>query len=402
MEFEQIAALIGKKITGTLTEEEAAVLEAWMDQDESNRHLVEKMTDPGYVRKKIARWNAIKIPEIPEGSGVGTPVRQKTRKPVRPLWLSAAAAAVLVLLLLAGGILLSRSNRRYRDLKNRYERELYVASIKPGETKATLTTENGRTIVLGGDEESNSRAIAAVKGKQEQEAARKRVKAEEDRIALNNLEIPRGGEFHITLEDGTEVWLNAESSLKYPDRFDGNTREVTLTGEAYFKVSKDSRERPFQVKTAGQVVRVYGTEFNVFSYDEDQYVYTTLVNGCISLTRENSHDSELILTPGHQAIFGKSDGATHVKPVATDVVTSWRNGMFVFEDQTLDQIMRQLSRWYNFTYSFTSEEAAGTLFMGRMARSSKFGDVLEILEQSGHLKFEVKDNHIVISKSANL
>lgn len=396
MDFEEISELIGKYMLGTAAPREQARLDEWLKEDEANRRLFEKITDPAYAREKIAQWQSIQLPDIPEET---KKPKKETGRNRQLLWKLSAAAA-FVILLVSGGILLNRAEQRYQSLKTRFEKEHYLAAIKPGETKATLTTQSGQTVVLGGDEGSNSRAIEAARVKQLQEDSRKK-KAEADRKALNNLEIPRGGEFHITLEDGTEVWLNAESTLRYPDHFDGSIREVALTGEAYFKVAKDRQARPFHVRTAGQLVRVYGTEFNIFSYEEDQFVYTTLVNGCISLTRDNSQDSELILTPGHQAVFGKADGATKVKPVATDVVTSWRNGMFVFEDQTLDQIMRQLSRWYNFTYSFTSQEAAGTLFMGRMARSSKFGEVLEILEQSGHLKFDVKDNHIVISKSLN-
>lgn len=396
MDFEEISELIGKYMLGTADPREQARLDDWLKEDEANRRLFEKITDPAYAREKIAQWQSIQLPDIPEET---KKPKKETGRNRQLLWKLSAAAA-FVILLVSGGILLNRAEQRYQSLKTRFEKEHYLAAIKPGETKATLTTQSGQTVVLGGDEGSNSRAIEAARVKQLQEDSRKK-KAEADRKALNNLEIPRGGEFHITLEDGTEVWLNAESTLRYPDHFDGSIREVALTGEAYFKVAKDRQGRPFHVRTAGQLVRVYGTEFNIFSYEEDQFVYTTLVNGCISLTRDNSQDSELILTPGHQAVFGKADGATKVKPVATDVVTSWRNGMFVFEDQTLDQIMRQLSRWYNFTYSFTSQEAAGTLFMGRMARSSKFGEVLEILEQSGHLKFDVKDNHIVISKSLN-
>lgn len=397
MDFEEISELIGKYMLGTAAPREQARLDEWLKEDEANRRLFEKITDPAYAREKIAQWQSIQLPDIPEET---KKPKKETGRNRQLLWKLSAAAA-FVILLVSGGILLNRAEQRYQSLKTRFEKEHYLAAIKPGETKATLTTQSGQTVVLGGDEGSNSRAIEAARVKQLQEDSRKK-KAEADRKALNNLEIPRGGEFHITLEDGTEVWLNAESTLKYPDHFDGSIREVALTGEAYFKVAKDRQARPFHVRTAGQLVRVYGTEFNIFSYEEDQFVYTTLVNGCISLTRDNSQDSELILTPGHQAVFGKADGATKVKPVATDVVTSWRKGMFVFEDQTLDQIMRQLSRWYNFTYSFTSQEAASTIFMGRMARSSKFGEVLEILEQSGHLKFDVKDNHIVISKSTNL
>lgn len=391
MNFETISELIGKHILGTLSPKEAEQLSQWIGQSEDNRRLFERITHPDYVREKIERWSSIPLPEIPtDGQG-----RKKIR--IRQI----AAAAAVAVLLVTGGILLNRSEQRFQALKAQYEKEHYLTSIQPGVTKAMLTTQGGQTVVLGDDENRNSLAIEAARIRQASQDSLRR-KAEADRLALNNLEIPRGGEFHITLEDGTEVWLNAESSLKYPDRFDGKIREVTLLGEAYFKVSKDPQERPFHVKTAGQLVRVHGTEFNIFSYDEDQFIYTTLVDGSISLMREDRPDSELILTPGHQAVFGKTDGATNVKPVATEVVTSWRNGMFVFEDQTLDQIMRQLSRWYNFTYSFSSQEAASTLFMGRMARSSKFGEVLEILEQSGHLKFDVKDNHIIISKSTNL
>lgn len=398
MEFEEISKLIAKFIMGTLDCDEQKCLQKWIEQDKGNQQLFEKLTNPQFIRGKISQWESMELPEPPR---MEMKNEASTRHKSRTSHFRYAAAAVFaVLLLVSGGLYLFRLDRKYQALKKEYTKEHYLASIKPGATKATLTTQSGQTIVLGNDEGSNTRALEAVKKTQGGNDGRNR-KKEADRQALNNLEIPRGGEFHITLEDGTEVWLNAESSLKYPDHFEGDTREALLTGEAYFKVAKDAQGRPFVVKTAGQCVRVYGTEFNIFSYEEDKFVYTTLVNGCIALTRDNSQDSELILTPGHQAVFEKVDGETKVKPVATEVVTSWRNGMFVFEDQTLDQIMRQLSRWYNFTYSFTTEEAANTLFMGRMARSSKFGEVLEILEHSGHLKFDVKDSHIVISKDSN-
>ena len=177
---------------------------------------------------------------------------------------------------------------------------------------------------------------------------------EEDRIALNNLEIPRGGEFHIILEDSTEVWLNAESSLKYPEYFTESSREVEISGEAYFKVAKDAK-RPFYVKSAGNRIKVYGTEFNISSYADEECVYTTLVKGSISLQPQNSNDAELFLTPGHQAIFAKADSSTSITTIKTDVITSWKDGMFVFEDKTLAQIMKSLARWYDFSYEFANE-----------------------------------------------
>ena len=145
-------------------------------------------------------------------------------------------------------------------------------------------------------------------------------------------------------------------------------------------------------------LQVHGTEFNVMSYAEDQFVYTTLVEGSISICPDNSNPSELILTPGHQAVFAKADCSTSVQRVKTEVVTSWRNGMFVFEDQTLDRIMRQLSRWYDFTYAFSGDDVASTVFMGRMPRYGTFGEVLDILERSGNLSFRVSGKQIMISR----
>jgi ferric-dicitrate binding protein FerR (iron transport regulator) len=212
---------------------------------------------------------------------------------------------------------------------------------------------------------------------------------------MNILATPRGGEFKVTLEDGTVVWLNAASQLCYPDSFSGNERRVRLIGEAYFHVAKNEK-KPFFVETANQIVRVYGTEFDINSYNENKVVYTTLVTGKVSLYPANGSQTELVLTPGHQAQFSKSDASTSVRSVDTDVMTSWIHGMFVFEDQTLEQIMQALGRWYNFTFEFRSKTAASTIFMGSMSRYSDFDDVLKILEQSGDLKFVVNGRHVVI------
>ena len=192
------------------------------------------------------------------------------------------------------------------------------------------------------------------------------------------------------------MWLNAASSLVYPETFNEQQRVVEITGEAYFKVAKD-KSRVFVIKTAGQDIYVYGTELNVMSYEEEPFVVTTLVKGSISLKNRQAGDAELILTPGHQASFARSSGETSVASVNTEVVTCWRNGMFVFENQCLDQIMRQLSRWYDFDYEFVTEDAAKTVFMGRMPRYGSFGSVLEILEKSGNLKFEATEDKILIS-----
>ena len=190
--------------------------------------------------------------------------------------------------------------------------------------------------------------------------------------------------------------MNAESKLIYTDTFSANERRLILKVEAYFEVVKDE-QKPFYVESNGQVVRVYGTEFNVRSYEEDADIYTTLVSGRVSLQSMNGNEAELILTPGKQAVFDKRQRSTSVRPVDTQVVTSWRRGMFVFEEQNLEQIMRDLSRWYNFSYEFKDTSLRETVFMGSVPRYGDFNEILEILEKSGGVKFRVKDRVVIIS-----
>lgn len=379
-----------KSLAGTLSEEESKELSAWIAESPDHEETWKTLSDSSYLQDSYRNWKMVSTGQPRENMRLRIRAREKPRR----LAFAAAAATLLTLLLVAALYALNRSERRYRDLRASYETLRYMDAIHPGQTRAQLTTEDGKIIVLGSDQQGND---AALKAAETADNARKR-QERADRLALNKLEIPRGGEFRITLEDGTEVWLNAESSLRYPEHFSGARREVELSGEAYFKVAKESG-RPFQVRIAGQVIQVHGTEFNVMSYDEDKFVYTTLVEGSISLRPENAVSSELILTPGHQAVFAKADCSTSVQLVKPEVVTSWRNGMFVFEDQSLDQIMRQLSRWYDFSYAFSSEEAASTVFMGRVPRYGTFGEVLEILEKSGNLQFRVEGKRIVISKN---
>ena len=213
---------------------------------------------------------------------------------------------------------------------------------------------------------------------------------------LATLTTPRGGEFRVVLEDGTEVWLNAESRLSYPEVFDGKERRVQIEGEAYFKVAKNE-EKPFIVNSGGQEIRVYGTEFNVHAYSDEADVYTTLVKGSISLRPVNGNQSELMLTPGKQAIFDKAEETARVVNVDTEVVTSWRSGVIVFEDQTMEQIMRTLSRWYDFDYEFLDRQTAETVFMGSIPKYGTFDEVCDIFHKLGGIRLHQQGRKVIIS-----
>lgn len=374
------AELFVKLHADTLTEAERTELDSIRAKDPE---LFAELSDPETIDRDYVVWNAIDTsrPRKEMSWRIRSDRFQSSISHI--LYALTGAAAVLIL-----GIFIGRKTAPQKEeIGIVPAKENLATLIQPGQTRATLITAE--------DEIYEFSSSGAVKKAVEKVTG---TRSNQDRENLNNLEIPRGGEFHITLEDGTEVWLNAATTLKYPETFNGDTRMVELCGEGFFKVAKDE-SRPFIVKSAGQLIRVLGTEFNVNAYEDEDDICTTLVEGSISLYREDAPSAELLLTPGHQAVFNKGNEATKVIEVNTDVVTSWRNEMFVFDDQTLDKIMRQLSRWYDFDYEFADASAASIVFKGRIPRYGKFGDALAILEKSGGLHFDVTGKAISIRKT---
>lgn len=380
MNSDTLAGLILSYLAGKLSPQDEASLLKWREASEANEKLFQTLVSDRYLETGYATWRAI---------DTARPMREmekRIRRSRRAAFGKAAAYAGGVCATLVVGVLIGwRISGLREPVEQTPEPVNLISQIEPGTTKGILTTPKGEVYNFNAP----------------QQVVQNTKRHAEDREKLNNLEIPRGGEFHITLEDGTEVWLNAQTSLKYPEAFSDTLRAVEITGEGYFKVAKDN-SRPFIVRTAGQLIKVYGTEFNVNSYEDDEEVLTTLVEGSISLTSDGHSTNELMLAPGHQAVFSKSADETIVKTVDTEVVTSWRNDMFVFDDLTLDKIMRQLSRWYDFDYEFRDEASSQIVFKGRIPRYGKFGDALMILEKSGGLNFQVEGKTIYISKKAEI
>ena len=379
-----ISWLICKQMIGTITEEELQVLDEWRKQSEYNEAAYQRLRDTDrqtleYRRSKLINYQR-PLDDMKRRLGLEESVAEKPRAHSAVVYKLISAAAVL--LLIFGATYYFRQS----DVKSEKEQTTVVAKteILPGRTQAVLTLDNGKQVELGADVQSNTKAIAEI--------------TDGEAIAFNNLKTPRGGEFKVTLEDGTEVWLNADSRLRYPETFEGGERRVEVSGEAYFKVAKNA-EKPFYVVSGGQEVRVYGTEFNVHAYDDEPTIFTTLVEGSISLRPVGGNKSELMLTPGKQALFNKGDASATVRKVDTEVVTSWLNGIFVFEDQSLEQIMRTLSRWYDFEYEFADQQVASTVFMGSIPRYGSFGEVVEIFQKLGGVRLHQRGRKVVISSS---
>lgn len=202
--------------------------------------------------------------------------------------------------------------------------------------------------------------------------------------AMNKIAIPRGTTYKITLSDGTKVWLNATSSLSYPANFSGTERKVELVGEAYFEVAKNEKI-PFKVKTTNTEVEVLGTHFNISAYANDEEMKTTLLEGAVRLSHWGN---KKILKPGHQAITSSSSADIKLKEVNGQQALAWKNGYFLFRENSIVEVMKQISRWYNVQIIYEGN-VTKKLFGGIYSKSKKLEELLNGLELTGLVKFKI-------------
>lgn len=313
---------------------------------------------------------------------------QKSRR-MTLRWSIAASIILLV------GLFVGRTINGVRDM---HEEQLLTKSVmQPGTSKAILMMANGEKVVLDQarklDIQLNERVRVASSGQGivYEENGKGEVKEE-----YNKLVTPTGGEYFLTLSDGTRVFLNAASELKYPVEFVGGKRVVDLNGEAYFEVRKDSL-RPFIVRVNGAEVTVLGTSFNVNTYGDDGQIYTTLVNGSVRIFSEKNGQEE-VLTPGMQGVMNIQTGQLTVREVDVESYVAWREGRFVFRTMTLDLIMRQLQRWYDFEVFYQNPELKEYEFRGVIKRDMDLDKVLSVIKATTNVDFDVKGKVITIIK----
>lgn len=370
-----------------MSHDETAELESWKDADPRNADLWRRVADPAALdeeyrfrllvnseRAEADMLNRIHIAEAP----------RRRRRIIAGITSAAAVAALCFWWFAPASPDLSSDDVTVASINN-------IGDIKPGTTRAVVTSSGGMAFQLDGDDDGQSVEFLT--------ADHPRLSAGQvTKVNDLCLEVPRGGEFCVLLEDSTRVWLNSASTLSYPERFGATERRVRVTGEAYFMVARDE-SRPFYVETGGQRIRVYGTAFNVRGYDDDGTVYTTLEQGSISLSDIEGTSGEIFMLPGQQSIYAPDDVEILIRSVDPEVIGSWRHGRFVFEEQPLSAIMRDLSRWYDFEYEFADEDIADIVFMGSIPRYADFATAAQILENSGAIRFDIADSKVVISKT---
>ena len=213
-----------------------------------------------------------------------------------------------------------------------------------------------------------------------------------DESKWNRLFTTKGAEYSVVLADGTKVWLNAESELRFPDVFEGKKREVYLKGEGYFEVAKN-KNCEFVVHCSAGDITVLGTQFNVSDYVEER-VCVTLVEGCVALQDRENREKKILA--GQQALF--TNTGIEVKNVDVEEYVAWREGRFVYKKRSLDYILKSLVRWYDFEYLYQDAELTKEIYTAKFERFDNVDIILKRLEQVGNIKFERKGNTVVISK----
>lgn len=208
----------------------------------------------------------------------------------------------------------------------------------------------------------------------------------------NTVWVPQGGEYRLTLADGTEVWLNAESKLKFPTQFTGNKRTVELSGEAYFEVTGDT-SRPFIIHTEGIEIKVLGTSFGIRSYQEEDAILTTLVSGSVDVRSQNGN---VRLSPEHQAVFNKKTKDISIKQVNTELYVGWKDGKMIYNNCSLEDILRDLKRWYSFDVFYANSQARQIPFSLNIRKYEKATRVLELMQKTGRVHFDIKGNTIIV------
>ena len=383
-EFQVDWMLIHKKIEGTLSEAETQELHAWLQQDK-DRDLFLKHAEAYSQRTELPVLENTDIDRAWDRFYESRKVHRSLKSRHAWGWIAAAVCMIGIGCGLWFGTL-------QQDMKST---EATVAFLSPGRVKAALILSDG-TIVDLKTQYPNKRIMeqqadiildsVGISYKQTEKS---------DVSAWNTIRTPQGGEYKLTLVDGTCIWLNAGTELTYPVAFSGSERRVKLIGEAYFEVAKNEKQ-PFVVETNKMDVKVLGTAFNVNVYENEPEVVTTLVNGRIQI--DNHGGSVKSLSPSEQAILNKKSGEMIIRTVNPSLFTQWRVGRFVFRNDSLESILRTLSRWYDMDYEFIQPELKDECFYGVLSRYSDVKQLLTQFEKTGKVHFIYDGKKVMVKK----
>ncbi|WP_027137172.1 FecR family protein [Gaetbulibacter saemankumensis] len=390
-----IAKLITKSVLEDLNTEENTQLNDWLKQ-KGNKELYNRIVNVENLQTKQEFLSALNSQDA--YNNVQLKIALKKRKRMRRLLQRTIGAAAVLCLFVTAGI----KWHNYIQTQQQIISQQTLKEIKPGYEKATLILANGVEINLEASINKQIQLSGAAEINNLNNLLKYRPTADTNagEIAYNTLYVPTGGIYTVELSDGTKVWLNSNSSIKYPEVFTGSQRVVELTGEAYFDVTKSDKQ--FVVKTEHQDVTVLGTEFNVSAYTDDVYFSTTLVEGKVKLS--SNQNTDVILTPGERGYLQVIGNNTlKVNTVNTRNYTLWKDGRFYFEQEPLENILKKMARWYGTDVKFEDESIKKTRFTGVVSKDKPITYLLDIISKTSRISYMASKNNsgryeITISK----
>ncbi|MBV5312895.1 MAG: DUF4974 domain-containing protein [Prolixibacteraceae bacterium] len=377
--------IIWKKIHGQITDDEEILLSQWLNKSTSHRKYYENAiryysSGTQFTNSAAELKKALK--KINHKAGIHNPYRN---------------TQIIAIVSVAASILFFIYFQFFKPEinPNPILTEQKAQSIVPGSNKAVLILADGSEHDLS----SGDNSIIAADGTEIKNTGNKleyiSTNSQPTEMKYNTLKIPRGGEYFLILADSTKVWLNSETTLRFPVQFAADVRNVELNGEAYFEVSKNEKV-PFIVTSGNQQVKVLGTQFNLSSYADNQSVYTTLVEGKVEVSLNTNPESKLVLKPNEQSCFSKEEANILKRTVDVAQYIAWKDGRFVFQDQMLEDIMKTLSKWYDVQVVFANEDDKKLRFTGNLERYADFSNILGKIERTNEVEFEITNKLITI------
>ena len=369
---------------GKLSEPEKKELDNWLAQSEKHRIYFQKWCDDERQNELLS-----KIGCYDPGEGWQQVVRKRNMRRNRRWWLVAAASVAI----LFGGLAVYRYSKIPVSLPLASEE----TSIYPGKRMARLITPSGETVLLDTLRQTDTQQMKLHNDQGRVVIQAACGDANGDQPVYHCLEVPRGGEFSFLLPDSTTVFLNAESRLRFPDRFvPGSERIVYLSGEAYFDVKRDPRS-PFLVCLEHSAVKVTGTSFNVKAYPDDTNEATTLISGTVSMGIGTT-EQWIVLKPGEQGYYDATRKTLLQQTVDVNYYTAWKDGVFAFYRQPLEEVMKTLGCWYLFDTHYQNEALKSILYTGKINRHASIREVLHTFKLMDELTFDIKGKEVIVRR----
>ncbi|MCD0487790.1 FecR domain-containing protein [Pedobacter sp. MC2016-14] len=389
-----ISHLIAEHLNDQLDENQEEELKRWVASSPDNMAYFERLNQDNTVHSKLKNYRKVAGSELEVWNTIAKQLELPIDLPnydlvpqtkVKALWYRITAAAAILITI--STILV------FQNLRTDPVSVIAHNDIPAGVNKAYITLSNGKTIPL-----SSSKTGVIVSDSKLTYNDGSTVEAERSPEGLA-ITTPRGGQYQITLSDGTIVYLNAESSLQYPMAFKGGNRTVVLKGEAYFEVTKD-KTHPFIVKTSSQNIQVLGTHFNVNAYEDEPNTKTTLLEGSVKVSpfNQSSDKANVFLIPGQQAISTPAVNTTRVIQANLQEAVAWKEGYFRFNEEPLESIMRKISRWYNVKIIYAADAPRDITFAGVISRAKNISAVLEMMTLTENVSFKIEGARITVMK----